>query len=109
MYIPFASLLSLQAALGTFGFKQTAQKPESITPVPGFKIPENGGGSFIDKASDGLGEPLNVSPLFCLDCAPLPFTTRSEYQTKQVIISGLSSPWVLADGGFVLYANAIGL
>jgi len=85
MYIPFALLFSLQAALGTFGFKQPAQEPESITPLPlEFMNPELGGGSFIDKTPDGLGEPLNV------------------------IISGLSSPWVLSDGGFVLYANAIG-
>jgi hypothetical protein len=62
MYIPFASLLSLQAALGTFGFKQAAQEPESITHLPlDFFNPESGGGSFIDKVSGGLGEPLNVS------------------------------------------------
>jgi hypothetical protein len=27
----------------------------------------------------------------------------------QVIVSGLSSPWILSDGGFVRYANAVGL
>jgi len=65
MYIPFVSLLGLQATLGTFGFKQPAQEPESITSQPlDFIIPELGGGSFIDKASDGLGEPLNVSSSF---------------------------------------------
>ena len=61
MYIIFTSLLGLQAALGTFGLKHPAQEPESITPVT-FINPELGGGSFIDKASSGFGEPLNVSP-----------------------------------------------
>jgi len=65
MYIPFASLLSLQAALGSFGFKQPAQEPESITPLLlDFINPDPGGGSFIDKTPDGLGEPLNVSSSF---------------------------------------------
>jgi len=65
MYIPFASLLSLQAALESFGLglNQPAQEPESITPVH-FINPKPGGGSFLDKDSGGLGEPLNVSSLF---------------------------------------------
>ncbi|KAI0289482.1 hypothetical protein BC826DRAFT_957107 [Russula brevipes] len=46
--------------------------------------PQTGGGSLLDKDSGGLGEPLNV------------------------IISGLSSPQVLSDDGFVHFANAIG-
>ena len=65
MYIPFASLLSLQAVLGTFGFKQATQDPEFIPSVlQEFIDPKSGGGSFIDKDSGGLGEPLNVSPRF---------------------------------------------
>ena len=63
MYIPFASLLTLQAALESFGLKQHAQEPESITPVH-FINPKPGGGSFLDRDSGGLGEPLNVSPSF---------------------------------------------
>ena len=63
MYIPFASLLSLQAALESFGFKQPAQEPGSIIPVH-FINPKPGGGSFLDRDSGGLGEPLNVSSSF---------------------------------------------
>lgn len=63
MYIPFASLLSIQAALESFGFDQPAQEPDSITPVH-FINPKPGGGSFLDKDSGGLGEPLNVSSSF---------------------------------------------
>jgi len=63
MYIPFASLLSFQAALESFGFNQPAQEPESITPVH-FINPKPGGGFFLDKDSGGLGEPLNVSSSF---------------------------------------------
>ncbi|KAF9227474.1 hypothetical protein BS17DRAFT_467164 [Gyrodon lividus] len=46
--------------------------------------PTLGGGSMLDDAGDGYGEPLNV------------------------IISGLSSPRVLTDDGIVNYARAIG-
>ncbi|KAI0253113.1 hypothetical protein BJV78DRAFT_241903 [Lactifluus subvellereus] len=83
VYIPFASLLGLQAALNPF---LSETKPESglaSVTVP-FVNPTTGGGSLLDKDSGGLGEPLNV------------------------IISGLSSPWVLSDGGLVHFANAIG-
>ncbi|KAH7908420.1 hypothetical protein BJ138DRAFT_1091291 [Hygrophoropsis aurantiaca] len=50
----------------------------------GYYDPVGGGGSMLDNAGDGLGEPLNV------------------------IISGLSSPEVLTDTGIVNYARAIG-
>ncbi|KAI0288279.1 hypothetical protein BC826DRAFT_916029 [Russula brevipes] len=83
VYIPFASLLSLQAAFQSFLHKQPASGPPSLTPVH-FINPKPGGGSFFDKVDNGLGEPLNV------------------------IVSGFSSPWVLSDGGFVRYANAVG-
>ncbi|KAH9991649.1 hypothetical protein BJV74DRAFT_413426 [Russula compacta] len=87
VYIPFASLLGLQAALEPLVFKQSAPEPvaelASIAAVP-FVNPTIGGGSLLDHDSGGLGEPLNV------------------------IISGLSSPWVLSDGGFLHFANAIG-
>jgi len=80
VYIPFASLLGLQAALNPFASKT---KPASAA-VP-FVNPTIGGGSLLNHDSgSGLGEPLNV------------------------IISGFSSPWVLSDGGLVHFANAIG-
>jgi len=81
VYIPFASLLGLQAMLEPLVHKQPA--PDALTPVS-FINPKPGGGSFLDHDSGGLGEPLNV------------------------IISGLSSQWVLSDGGFMHYANAVG-
>jgi hypothetical protein len=84
MYIPFASLLGFQAALEPLAVKQPACETASVDAI-NFVDPRPGGGSLLDHDSgSGLGEPLNV------------------------IISGLSSPWVLADGGFVHFANAIG-
>ncbi|KAJ4496167.1 hypothetical protein C8J55DRAFT_545450 [Lentinula edodes] len=57
-----------------------------VTPRQGvdFFDPTANGGSLLDDAGDGLGEPLNV------------------------IISGLSSPDVLTESGFENYAKAIG-
>ncbi|TCD61905.1 hypothetical protein EIP91_007719 [Steccherinum ochraceum] len=49
-----------------------------------FFNPVDGGGSWLDDANDGLGEPLNV------------------------VISGFSSPAVLTDDGIVNYARAMG-
>ncbi|KAF8972963.1 hypothetical protein BDZ97DRAFT_1649476 [Flammula alnicola] len=49
-----------------------------------FFNPTAGGGSMLDNAAPGLGEPLNV------------------------IVSGLSSPAVLTDAGIVNFAKAIG-
>lgn len=82
VYIPFLSLLGFQAALNPFAPKPK-QEPISTDAVP-FVNPNLHGGSLLDMTNTGLGEPLNV------------------------IISGLSSPWVLADGGFVHFANAVG-
>jgi hypothetical protein len=82
MYLPFVSLLGLQAALSPFTTK-AKQEPISTNAVP-FVNPTVHGGSMLDSTTDGLGEPLNV------------------------IISGYSSPWILGDGGFVFFANAIG-
>jgi len=72
VYIPFASLLGIQAALESFVPKSPGQEPavitrleepESITPVA-FINPKPRGGSWLDKdLGSGLGEPLNVSPL----------------------------------------------
>ncbi|KAJ3893800.1 hypothetical protein GG344DRAFT_74615 [Lentinula edodes] len=57
-----------------------------VTPRQGvdFFDPTANGGSLLDDAGNGLGEPLNV------------------------IISGLSSPGVLTESGFENYAKAIG-
>ncbi|KAJ3882239.1 hypothetical protein F5051DRAFT_458315 [Lentinula edodes] len=57
-----------------------------VTPRQGvdFFNPTANGGSLLDDAGNGLGEPLNV------------------------IISGLSSPGVLTESGFENYAKAIG-
>jgi hypothetical protein len=116
VYIPFASLLGLQAAFDSFFEpKQPVQDIASITAAD-FINPTLGGGSLLDHDSgSGLGEPLNVSL-----SPPLPPPLRDELSNhatksikwkiqKQVIISGLSSEWVLSDGGFVHYANALGL
>jgi len=54
----------------------------SQAPVP-FFTPTDGGGSWLDNAGNGLGEPLNV------------------------IISGLSSPAVLTDDGIINFARAL--
>jgi len=85
VYIPFVSLLGLQGALNPFASKPepaVVLEPASIN-APFFN-PKLGGGSLLNHDSGGKGEPLNV------------------------IISGLSSPWVLSDGGFLHFANAIG-
>jgi len=81
VYIPFASLLGLQAALESF----LPREPMSTSAAVDYIDPRVGGGSLLDHDSgSGLGEPLNV------------------------IISGLSTPWVISDGGFLHFANAIG-
>ena len=68
MYIPFASLLGLQAALEPLVLKQPAPETASLDGI-NFVDPRPGGGSLLDKDSGGLGEPLNVSnsPLFSED------------------------------------------
>jgi len=69
-----------------------------------FVSPAEGGGSQLDNAGNGLGEPLNVcSPPGCVcqhNHFPLYF---------QVIISGLSSTAVLTDDGILNWARSIGL
>jgi hypothetical protein len=60
MYIPFASLLGLQALLEPFAHKQPAPEVAFIDGVD-FVDPRPGGGSLLDHDSGGLGEPLNVS------------------------------------------------
>jgi hypothetical protein len=60
MYIPFASLLGLQAALEPLVHKQPSPEAAFINGVD-FADPRPGGGSLLDHDSGGLGEPLNVS------------------------------------------------
>ncbi|KAI9511258.1 hypothetical protein F5148DRAFT_374026 [Russula earlei] len=83
VYIPFASLLGLQALFESFAQSRPELALTSIAPVH-YIDPRPGGGSLLDKDSGGLGEPLNV------------------------IISGLSSPGVISDGGFLHFANGNG-
>jgi len=63
---------------------QTASATPLEKRVTDFFSPAAGGGSELDIVSPGLGEPMNV------------------------IISGLSSPGVLTDSGFLNFAQAIG-
>jgi hypothetical protein len=63
MYIPFASLLGLQAAIAPHVLKQPVCEPEiaSLNAI-NYANPTAGGGSLLDHDSgSGLGEPLNVS------------------------------------------------
>ena len=63
VYIPFLSLLGLQAALSPLATK-SKQEPISTDAVP-FVNPNLNGGSLLDRApntgSPPLGEPLNVN------------------------------------------------
>jgi hypothetical protein len=65
VYIPFASLLGLQAALEPLVLKQPAPETALFDAI-NFVDPRPGGGSLLDHDSGGLGEPLNVS--FSLLC-----------------------------------------
>ncbi|KAH9024516.1 hypothetical protein EDB85DRAFT_2150475 [Lactarius pseudohatsudake] len=77
----FVSLLGLQGALALGPFTpRSKREADAIF----FVNPTLAGGSLLDRATPTLGEPLNV------------------------IISGLSSPEVLSDAGFLSFANAIG-
>ncbi|EGO00163.1 hypothetical protein SERLA73DRAFT_160150 [Serpula lacrymans var. lacrymans S7.3] len=72
----FASLLALQAATGF----ATSLSKRGVD----YYDPNANGGSMLDNAGDGYGEPLNV------------------------IISGLSSPAVLTEDGAINFARSIG-
>lgn len=73
--------------------------------------PNANGGSMLDDAGSGGGEPLNVSLISLLSHLSLALNcSRVEYSRYfQVIISGLSSADVLTDDGMINYARAIGL
>ncbi|KAK7035260.1 hypothetical protein VNI00_012027 [Paramarasmius palmivorus] len=73
-----------RAALFTFVVIGTALTTPLNKRASAFFDPRDGGGTMLDDAGSGGGEPLNV------------------------IISGLSSPGVLTDDGIVNYARAIG-
>ncbi|THG95180.1 hypothetical protein EW145_g8007 [Phellinidium pouzarii] len=87
------TMLSSAALLaGVLAIVQSTRALHTTTPSPpqkrgtvAFFNPANGGGSMLDNAGDGLGEPLNV------------------------IISGLSSSDVLTDDGFLNFAQSLGL
>jgi len=81
VYLLLVSLLGLKYA---FALSPFTLRSRQDTDAIAFVDPNLAGGSLIDSTFNGLGEPLNV------------------------IISGLSSPGVLSDSGFVQYANAIG-
>ncbi|EKM54345.1 uncharacterized protein PHACADRAFT_162725 [Phanerochaete carnosa HHB-10118-sp] len=72
-----SALIILAASLANAG-------PSQVNADVGFFDPTANGGSWLDNAGDGFGEPMNV------------------------VISGLSSPDVLTDDGIVNFAQAIG-
>ncbi|KZT39076.1 hypothetical protein SISSUDRAFT_1046137 [Sistotremastrum suecicum HHB10207 ss-3] len=71
-------------ALQATAFATPLASPLDSRASVAFTPPAQGGGSMLDDAGNGLGEPLNV------------------------IISGLSSPSVLTDNGFLNYAQSLG-
>ncbi|KAI0276127.1 hypothetical protein BGY98DRAFT_935249 [Russula aff. rugulosa BPL654] len=79
MYIPFASLLGLQAAIAPHVLKQPACEPETAS------------------LNGSISSTLNREAVHSSTMIPDPG-----------LESLLTSPWVLADGGFVHFANAIG-
>ncbi|CCM00102.1 uncharacterized protein FIBRA_02129 [Fibroporia radiculosa] len=85
MWSPASSIRALLAALPVFsGFIVNIELPIThIGSVP-FYDPRVLGGSMLDNAGGGYGEPLNV------------------------IISGTSSPEVLTENGFIKFALALG-
>jgi hypothetical protein len=68
-----------------------------------FFDPNLGGGSMLNRVSTGGGEPLNVSQ------SVLRSVTTVDHPALKVIISGLSSPAVLTDAGFLNYARSLNL
>jgi len=75
---------SVLLSLPLLAFGLNVPGPNLHTRAVPFVAPADGGGSQLDDAGNGLGEPLNV------------------------IISGLSSPDVLTDAGLLNYARSIG-
>ena len=89
VYIPFASLLGLQAALQPLVHKQPA--PEiALLEGASYYDPRNGGGSLLDHDSgSGLGEPLNVSiSLLCPGTEKLKNQTNVGYHFRLQLSMG---------------------
>ncbi|KAJ3802411.1 hypothetical protein GGU11DRAFT_740699 [Lentinula aff. detonsa] len=84
--LPLFSLLSqrLTIEVAALPLQQLPVVPTYAYSSVDFYSPLLGGGSMLDDAGDGFGEPLNV------------------------IISGLSSPQVLTEDGIINFAKAIG-
>jgi hypothetical protein len=61
VYIPFAYLLGLQAALNPFSSKPQSASPPLYIP---FADPTLGAGSLLTHEPGGNGEPLNVIHFF---------------------------------------------
>jgi hypothetical protein len=96
MSIPFASLLGLQAALQPLVHKQPAPEAAVIDGV-----------DFVDPRP---GAPRSAVPYRRHASPPRRrfFPCPTERPIKyRLYISGQSSEWVLADGVFVHFANAI--
>ena len=72
-----------------------------------FFNPVQGGGSWLDNAGDGFGEPLNVSNLALRQRVCPSYEASSG--CLQVVISGESSADVLTDDGIINFARALGL
>ncbi|TDL22603.1 hypothetical protein BD410DRAFT_770158 [Rickenella mellea] len=79
--LPFSLIV---AVLSCFPSRALASHGLSSRALLTFASPLDGGGSMLNNAGGGLGEPLNV------------------------IISGLSSPNVLTNGGILNYARSLG-
>ncbi|KIP06598.1 hypothetical protein PHLGIDRAFT_72471 [Phlebiopsis gigantea 11061_1 CR5-6] len=71
-------------SLLVFGASLVHARPAQTRAASAFVDPTTGGGSWLDVAGTGVGEPMNV------------------------VISGLSSPAVLTDDGITNFARAIG-
>lgn len=71
-----------------------------------FLVPTSNGGSLLDDAGSGVGEPLNVC---LLSSRLLSIDELTVWLGAQVIISGASSPDVLTDDGFTNFARAAGM
>lgn len=91
-----------------FGTCLVSARPSKVDGNVGFFDPTAGGGSWLDNAAPGLGEPLNVSATSSARPGG-PCKTHLVARASQVVISGLSSPDVLTDDGVINFARAIGL
>lgn len=96
------SLAAIPAVLAGVIYSRSTKASKATN---AFFNPVDGGGSWLDNAGSGGGEPLNVSALF-FHPRHLPLCSLLCFQ---VIVSGFSTPAVLTDDGLLNYARAIGL